>query len=183
MILAETRAAAEHAGDADAVRELNALDLSLQPDGSPPIAAIQVLRRIARRYHGMWYGRESLQLMTDLAALAPEYSDRDVDAFRAGAGWIIPGPLLRDMARTDLRKVTGLAVPVVLLLGRYDLATPHGAAAAWLQALQAPSKALVTFERSSHFAMLEEPGRFLLALVQHVLPHTEGAPDFAPRPR
>ncbi len=121
MILAETRAAAERASDAEAVRELSAFDLSLHPDGSPPIAAIQALRRIACRYHGMWYGRESLQVMIDLAALAPEY--------------------------------------------------------------KAPSKALVTFERSSHFAMLEEPGRFLLALVQHVLPHTEGAPDFAPRLR
>jgi pimeloyl-ACP methyl ester carboxylesterase len=46
-----------------------------------------------------------------------------------------------------------------------------------------PHKALVTFERSSHFPMLEEPGRFLLALVEHVLPLTEGAPPFPARPR
>jgi pimeloyl-ACP methyl ester carboxylesterase len=183
MILAETLAAAERAGDTAAVRELRELDLSLLPDGSPPIAAIQVLRRIARRYDGMWFGRESLQLMTDLATLAPEYSDRDVDGYCAGAGWIVPGPLLRDMAQVDLRKVTELSVPVVLLLGRYDLATPHAAAAAWLDQLEAPAKTLLTFERSSHFAMLEESGRFLLALVQHVLPHTEGAPAFEPRPR
>lgn len=126
MILAETRAAAERAGHADVVRGLSALEMALQPDGHPSIAAIQALRRIAYRFHGMWRGRESLQVMTDLAA-------------------------------------------------------PHGAAAAWLQALQAPSKALVTFERSSHLAMLEELGRFLLAPVQHVLPYPEGAPDFAPR--
>jgi pimeloyl-ACP methyl ester carboxylesterase len=75
---------------------------------------------------------------------------------------------------TDLRRLTTLHVPVVLLLGRHDLATPHAPAAAWLEALQAPSKQLVTFERSSHFVMLEEPGRFLLALLQHLLPHTEG---------
>jgi pimeloyl-ACP methyl ester carboxylesterase len=42
---------------------------------------------------------------------------------------------------------------------------------------------LVTFERSAHFPMFEEPGRFLQALLQHVLPHTEGAPDFVPLPR
>ena len=58
-----------------------------------------------------------------------------------------------------------------------------GPAAAWLEALQAPHKHLETFERSAHFTMLEEPGRFLLALVQQVLPHTEGAPAFEPRPR
>jgi proline iminopeptidase len=74
-------------------------------------------------------------------------------------------------------------VPVLLLLGRYDLATPYAAAAAWLEALQAPSKQLVTFERSSHFVMLEEPCRFLLALAQIVLPHTEGAAPFEPKAR
>ena len=183
MILAETLAAARRAGDAAAVQALEALDLSPLPDGSLPLEAVQRLRTIARRHDGMWYGHATLDVMNDLAALAPEYEDRDVDAFRTGAGWIAASPLLRDLVATDLRTITTLAVPVVLLLGRHDLATPHAAAEAWLQALEAPSKTLVTFERSAHFAMLEEPGRFLLALVQQVLPHTEGAPPFAPRPR
>lgn len=183
MILAETLSAAQRAGDAEAVAELSSLNLSPRPDGSLQIEAVQVLRRIARRYDGMWCGRETLQVMTQLAVLAPEYSDQDVEAFRNGAGWIVPGPLLRDMAQADLRTVTELTVPVVLLQGRYDLATPHAAAAEWLSALRTPSKTLVTFERSSHFAMLEEPGRFLLALLEHVLPLTEGAPSFVQRPR
>ena len=125
MILAETLSAAQRAGDAEAAAELSSLNLSPRPDGSLQIEAVQVLRRIARRYDGMWCGRETLQVMMDLAVLAPEYSDQDVEAFRNGAGWIVPGPLLRDMAQADLRTVTELTVPVVLLQGRYDLATPH----------------------------------------------------------
>jgi pimeloyl-ACP methyl ester carboxylesterase len=183
MILAETLAAAERAGDEQAVRELRALDLSPGPDGRFPLAQVQALRAVARRYDGMWYGHESLQVMNDLAALAPEYDERDVAAFQAGAGWIAQGPLAQDLATMDLRTLQALQVPVVVLQGRYDLATPHAAAAAWLAALQAPAKALVTFERSAHFPMFEEPGRFLQALLQHVLPHTEGSPDFVPLPR
>jgi proline iminopeptidase len=183
MIRAEALAAAERAGDAEAVRELRALSLSPQADGSLPLDQVRSLRRIAWRYNGMWYGHPNMDAMADMAVLAPEYDDADVAAFRAGSTWIMQGPLARDIVACDLRAVTALSVPVVLLLGRHDLATPHAAAVAWLDALTAPAKQLVTFERSAHFAMLEEPGRFLLALVRHVLPHTEGAPDFEPRPR
>lgn len=183
MTQGETLAAAERAGDAEAVRELRALDLSPHADGSLPLDQVRILRRHAWRYNGMWYGHPNLEAMADMAALAPEYDDADVAAFRAGSAWIMQGPLARDIVACDLRTVTALSVPVVLLLGRYDLATPYAAAVAWLEALKAPAKRLVTFERSAHFTMLEEPGRFLLALVQQVLPHTEGAPDFEPRPR
>lgn len=183
MIKAETLAAAERAGDAEAVRELRSLDLSPHADGSLPLDQVRRLRRVAWRYNGMWYGHPNLDAMADMAVLAPEYDDADVSTFRAGSAWIMQGSLARDIVTSDLRAVTMLSVPVVLLLGRYDLATPYAAAVAWLDALSAPAKQLVTFERSAHFTMLEEPGRFLLALVHHVLPHTEGAPDFAPRPR
>lgn len=183
MIQADLLAAAERAGDAEAVRELRALNLSPRADGSLPLDQVLTLRRIACRYNGMWYGHPNLDVMADMVALAPEYDDADVDAFRAGSLWIMQGPLARDIVASDLRTVTALPVPVVLLLGRYDLATPYAAAVAWLDALKAPARQLVTFERSAHFAMLEEPGRFLLALVQHVLPLTEGAPPFEARPR
>lgn len=178
MLLALTRDAAQRAGDDEGLRELAGLDVSPQPDGSLPLPAIQVLRRVARRHGGMWRGHETLQPMLDAAVLSPEYGDADVAAFRAGSAWLGTSPLMRDIAACDLRRVTSLQVPVVLLQGRLDLATPHDAAAAWLDALHAPSKELVSFERSAHFAMLEEPGRFLLALLQHVLPHTEGPASF-----
>jgi pimeloyl-ACP methyl ester carboxylesterase len=69
------------------------------------------------------------------------------------------------------------------LQGRYDLATWYDAARLWHDQLDAPSKTFVTFERSAHFVMMEEPGRFLQALLTHVLPPAGGSAEFAPMPR
>jgi hypothetical protein len=44
----------------------------------------------------------------------------------------------------------------------------------------APSKRFVTFERSAHFPMFEEPGRFLKALIEVVLPLAGGEVRFEP---
>lgn len=73
-------------------------------------------------------------------------------------------------------------VPVVFLMGRYDLHTTYTAARAHFGLIEAPSKAFVTLERSSHVVMLEEPGRFLLSLVNYVLPLAGGAAAFEPEP-
>jgi hypothetical protein len=100
VILAEARAAAERTRDTEPLRELNALDLSPRTDGSLPIGQVQALRRISRRYNGMWCCHQTLDVMTGLAALAPEYDDADVEAFRAGSGWIAHSPLIRDIVQT-----------------------------------------------------------------------------------
>ena len=73
-------------------------------------------------------------------------------------------------------------VPVVFLMGRYDLHTPYPTARAYFDRIEAPSKKFVTFERASHMIPFEEPGRFLLTLVNDVLPLAGGAKDFEPQP-
>lgn len=78
-------------------------------------------------------------------------------------------------------------VPMLFLMGRYDLHTPYVAAKAHFDRIEAPRKRFVTFERSAHLVMFEEPGRFLLTLVTEVLPLAGGAKAFEvipePRPR
>jgi pimeloyl-ACP methyl ester carboxylesterase len=73
------------------------------------------------------------------------------------------------------------------LMGRYDLHTPYASAKAHFDRIEAPRKRFVTFERSAHLVMFEEPGRFLLTLVNEVLPLAGGAKAFEvipePRPR
>ena len=73
-------------------------------------------------------------------------------------------------------------VPVIMIMGRYDLHTPYEPARAFFEAIEAPRKRFITLERSAHVPMLEEPGLFLLTLVQEVLPLTEGRATFAPMP-
>ncbi|MEO7963039.1 MAG: hypothetical protein ABIT38_03920, partial [Gemmatimonadaceae bacterium] len=56
--------------------------------------------------------------------------------------------------------------------GRHDLHTPYEAARMYFAQIDAPSKKFITFERSAHMLMFEEPGRFLMTLVNEVLPLT-----------
>jgi pimeloyl-ACP methyl ester carboxylesterase len=77
---------------------------------------------------------------------------------------------------------TRFAVPVLVLQGRLDLYTSWITAKSWFDAVHAPRKTFITFERSAHFPFFDEPGRFLTTLVQQVRPLAkEGAP-FAPMP-
>jgi pimeloyl-ACP methyl ester carboxylesterase len=72
-------------------------------------------------------------------------------------------------------------VPVIIFGGRNDLMTTYAGARAYFEKVKAPKKQFISFERSAHFIMFEEPGRFLLTLVNVVLPLAGGSPAFAPR--
>ena len=64
-------------------------------------------------------------------------------------------------------------IPVLMFMGRHDYTTPSQLTAEWLERVEAPYKRGVWFERSAHMMPWEEPGRFLLNLVEHVRPLTE----------
>lgn len=70
-------------------------------------------------------------------------------------------------------------VPMIFLMGRSDLHTPYASSRAHYDRTEAPLKRFVTFERSVHFVILEDPGRFLMTLVNEVLPLAGGAKEFA----
>jgi len=170
IVYRETIAAAERAGDADAVAKLRSFAPYPRPNGDIPIEVTDALRRYARLYGGIWYGHRDLNSLQDMAVLAPEYTNTDLETFRQGPGWLQDSRILQDMMTDDLRRLSAFKVPIVLLLGRHDLATPYAAGRNWLSEVKAPKKALVTFEHSAHFPMLEEPGRFLSGLITEVLP-------------
>jgi pimeloyl-ACP methyl ester carboxylesterase len=83
------------------------------------------------------------------------------------------------MSKDDLSKLGPFRVPMFFFHGRYDLYTPFVAARRFAESVQAPIKKFIPFERSAHFVMVEEPGRFLLTLVREILPLTGEAADFA----
>jgi pimeloyl-ACP methyl ester carboxylesterase len=69
--------------------------------------------------------------------------------------------LLADMEKVNLvASLPRLDVPVVMVQGRLDQVAPPAAAQRYADALQAPSKRLVWFERSAHTPHLEEPDKF-----------------------
>lgn len=166
-------------GDTAAGRAL----ATLAPDaagGPRGIERALALRTWARRYDGGWYGKPDLDLFFALPDWGPAYEGREaatmLDATQWGARAIVGRPA------GEPPPTERYEVPMVFLMGRYDLHTPYATARARFERLEAPRKRFITFERSAHFVMLEEPGRFLLTLVQEVLPLAGGAPGFTPMP-
>lgn len=160
--------------DTQAVRELDALAL-----GKTTLRGVErglALRKWARIYDGGWYGKPTLDLFFVLSDWGPEYSTPEAEAQLAATQW---------GTRAIIGTPTGNAppsytykVPMIFLMGRYDLHTPYASSRAHFDRIVAPHKRFITFERSAHFVMVEEPGRFLLTLVNEVLPLAGGAKTF-----
>lgn len=60
---------------------------------------------------------------------------------------------------------------MIQFLGRHDWTTPTAPVESWIAEVSAPSVDVVWFENSAHLCMHEEPGKFVVSLVQLALPH------------
>lgn len=158
---------ARERNDATALSELE--PLAPYP-GPGPLAfdRLNVVRKWVRLYGGLAAGRDNADFFFRAARLHPDYDLEDRRAIDAG-GQLSVGTLLPELTEVDQTVIRTTAFPVFMFLGRHDLTTPSGIAADWLEGLAAPSKAVVWFEHSAHLPPHEEPGRFLVALVEHVL--------------
>ena len=178
---------ATQAKNEEALKELKAL--APYPGPNFTVEDALRLRKWARRFNGGWYGKPSLDLFFSLADWAPEYTQSDVGALVPATQWFsrtlgtARGP--SDGAGKDATSgepANVFKVPIIMIMGRYDLHTPYEPARAFFEAIEAPRKRFITLESRAHVPMLEEPGLFLLTLVQEVLPLTEGRAAFAPLP-
>jgi pimeloyl-ACP methyl ester carboxylesterase len=160
---------ARKAGDADAVKELEAIAPYPESNGALPLEKINVERRWSVHYGGLTYGRQSYDFWENAEKISPDYSEADFKAIDAGSAFSLP-KLLPEMAATDFTKLTRLGCPVLIFAGRHDYTTPSEPVQRWFDRLQAPSKRWVWFENSAHMIYAEEPGRVLVNLVQLALP-------------
>jgi pimeloyl-ACP methyl ester carboxylesterase len=180
VLFSETLKAARESGDDAAVTALQAMGPYPRPDGSRPWDIALKVRGYARQYDGLWYGQKDTNLLWEMALLASEYGDADVAQLPLGEKWVQSTPIMKDVLGFDNSKLNQhFKVPIIFLMGRYDLFTPWIAAKDWFGTIAAPKKKFITFDRSSHFVMIEEPGRFLNALITEALPLTEGSPRYA----
>jgi proline iminopeptidase len=163
---------AKQRGDDSTLRALEAL-APYPSVGSPtPLQNMIAVRRAARVYNGGWYGRPDFKLWFSLPDWAPEYTAPEVEAFMRGVRWG-GEQLTANAAALDLRDIgTTFNVPIIIMQGRYDLHTPYESAKQYFDSIHAPRKRFITFERSAHYPMFEESGRFLVTLVYEVLPLT-----------
>jgi pimeloyl-ACP methyl ester carboxylesterase len=174
-------------GNDTAVRELEALAPYPHRDGDTPLAKMFAVRRWSARLGGAFISATDIGMLYRSWDLSPDYRPEDHAARPAAArysGSHVMGPGGARVGKDNPRRPpTRFAVPVFVLQGRLDLYTSWISAKQWFEAVQAPRKQFITFERSAHFPFIDEPGRFLLTLVNEVRPIAarEERP-FAPMP-
>lgn len=171
--------AAKRDGNAAAVRELEALAPYAAPGRPPTIEQIYAQRRWLQRYGRVMAYRQDNQADSDLAKLSPDYNDEQLRGLWKGNDYATP-ILLPQLMKLDLSADKRLDCPLILLLGRHDSNVNSDVAAEWFAQVRAPGKALVWFEHSAHMPMTEEPGKFLLSLVDKARPYAVEAGDAAP---
>lgn len=130
-------------------------------------------------YGGLAWGRKDYQFDVDAEELSPDYTREDLDAIDKGSLFSLHH-LLDALLDVDFDHTTHFDCPVLVYVGAHDYTTPHETAEKWFDDLQAPSKRLVIFADSAHMMMQEQPGRFLVHLVEDALPLAQKAGDAAP---
>jgi pimeloyl-ACP methyl ester carboxylesterase len=171
--------AARRAGNAGAVRELEAIAPYAARGQIVPIKDIYVQRKWVGFYGGVMAYRPDNTADSELAWLSPDYSDQEIGHIWDGNKFATPY-LLPELLALDLASNRKLAVPLILFAGRHDYNVNSEVAAAWFDTVEAPEKHLVWFEHSAHMPMTEEPGKFCLSLVRYARPIAEKTGDIAP---
>ncbi|MFC7623886.1 alpha/beta fold hydrolase [Microlunatus sp. GCM10028923] len=161
------RAEADRRGDRTAAEELDGI--APYPE-SFSRETLTVERRWVTRFGGMAAGRADSAYFDDGELVAPDYSPADRDSARAGREFLAEH-LLPRFIEIDFTEVHSFEIPIILFLGRHDYVTPTAPAVAWLDRLAAPTKIIEWFEDSAHLPMHEEPGHFLTAVLEHLLPY------------
>ncbi|MEO5559189.1 MAG: alpha/beta hydrolase [Dokdonella sp.] len=151
------------------------------PTAGKPLSldAIGTQRKWLELYGGLAWGRTNFDFDSQAEKLAPEYSDADLKAIDDGSLFSL-GHLLGPLTEVDFSKTTHFDLPMLFFLGRHDYSVSHEVSARWFATLHAPVKKLVWFDDSAHMVMQEQPGRFLLHLVNDARPYAVKAGDAAP---
>jgi pimeloyl-ACP methyl ester carboxylesterase len=171
--------AARRTGNAEAVRELEAIAPYAALGQIVPITDLYVQRKWVGFYGGVMAYRRDNSADSALARLSPDYSDQEIRRIWEGNEFATPY-LLPELVTLDLTTNRKLAVPLILFEGCHDWNVNSELAAAWFDTVEAPEKHLVWFEHSAHMPMTEEPGKFFLSLVRFARPIAEKAGDSAP---
>lgn len=160
-----------------AVKELKSI--APYPGKALTVDRVGIRSKWEMYYGGLAWGRTSYQFDVDAEELSPDYSRQDLDAIGKGSLFSL-NHLLKPLLDVDFDHVTHFGCPVLVFVGAHDYTTPHQLAETWFEHIHAPSKRLVVFADSAHMMMQEQPGRFLMHLVDDALPLARVAGDAAP---
>jgi pimeloyl-ACP methyl ester carboxylesterase len=143
-------------------------------------------RKWLAHFGGDFHDAQGMRRYVLAGALSPHYSLLDGLRFAQGIG----APLemwLNEIRETDFfRTIPRVEVPVYFFAGRRDYNSAFEVVERYAEALEAPRKEIVWFERSAHSPNLEEPDRFQETMVSRVLAETlaaGGTRPFAAKPK
>lgn len=120
---------------------------------------LMVQRDLMTKYGGEDYGENEGIVKSVLLPLlrSPEYGLADIWKYYKGAFFSLRA-LWEEIVDYDLNAaVPELEIPVYLTEGRHDQNTPISIAQGWFEALKAPGKEWIWFEKSAHSPIKNEP--------------------------
>lgn len=130
---------------------------------------IVIARKWPQAYGGLSAFRDRSDYYFQAPLLSPAYTPEDVAAIDEGSRLTLDR-VLPELLAVDFRGVRCFPVPVLMFMGRHDYTTPSAPTQAWLEGVEAPYKRGVWFERSAHLVPWEEPGKFLVSLLEYARP-------------
>jgi pimeloyl-ACP methyl ester carboxylesterase len=141
----------------------------LREIGAPPYAGAEqvlALERLCDRYGGVFHQAPNRAWLLVRGIFGGLVTPWEIPRLIRGNEVSLEA-MHAELQSLDLRQaVPGVDVPVAFLLGRFDRHVDAKLAAAYLEALRAPSKRLLWFERSAHNVPFEEPERFDAAVLE-----------------
>ena len=154
---------------AEATRRTDAAALAkLEEIGAPPhetAAQVLAIERLTARYGGVFHEEPSRVWLLARGILGGLVTPWEIPRLIRGNEVSLEA-MNEELLGLDLsRSVPRLDVPVFFMLGRYDRHVDAGLAAAYLDALGAPTKRVIWFESSAHNVPFEEPERFNQAVI------------------
>ncbi len=171
--------AARKQHDEDAIKEL----LSIAPyAGGKPITlkAAMIAHKWSDHFGGVMAYRSSQEDESRAVWLSPDYTDAEAPHIYDGNDYSEKYLFVKGL-QVDFSKQTNFRCPILLFEGRFDRTVNSDVAYEWFRTVHAPGKRFVWFEHSAHEPETEEPGRFLLSLVQYARPLAAQAGDVAPQ--
>lgn len=118
------------------------------------------------QFGGELYNATSFQPLVNAGMQSPEYTLADVLNIAKGSSFASQNMKYNVINGNLIDKVFDFKIPVYFFLGRHDYTTPFELAEKYFDKLKAPTKKLVWFENSAHFAFFEEPERFTIEMLK-----------------
>jgi pimeloyl-ACP methyl ester carboxylesterase len=166
MFYEDTLSWAEHEGRTDLVETLRA-------NGPPPYKDTLKYEAALSHEHdwNVYPGQDAIMEKGEMPGniMVEEYSL--VEKLRLMGGMLDTFCLLYpQLDGVDLRRdAASLQIPVYLVQGAHEARGRAVPAREWFEALRAPHKQFVVFERSGHKALFEEPDRFRIVMTDTIL--------------